>query len=313
MKNFLNLAFLKIKTEMKREEFLLLYFISLILLPFISFGQKDTEKDNKNLVQLAPGIMWHSVGGGAIVVSSTGKDGVLLVDAGYEKTGDSILNDLALDGTGSLKFILNTHWHSDHTGGNKVLGQNATIIAHDYVKTLLEAEQQMFGKTRPAYPLNARPDITFSDRLTLDFNDENIQMIHLPGGHTAGDAIVYFTKSGIVALGDVVFADRFPFVDMEHGGNAVKYIENLFWITENFSPDVIFVPGHGRTYSMEDLKLYASTLKQTLEVIQNAIQNGVSLDDMKQQGLLKDWKSFGQGWINEDSWAETCYRSITHR
>ncbi|MFH1160579.1 MAG: MBL fold metallo-hydrolase [bacterium] len=151
---------------------------------------------------------------------------------------------------------------------------------------------------------------TGPDRLTIYFNGDSVQLIHLPGGHTGGDAIVWFPKGKVLVMGDLIFADNFPYVDLEHGGNAVKYVDNLDWVIQNFPEDITIVPGHGRIYTMADFKAWQSALRKTVDLIIDQQAQGLSAGDMKQKKILSDYASFGKWWITEDLWIDTVVKSL---
>ena len=164
--------------------------------------------------------------GGNIGVTA-GQDGVLIVDDQFAPLAEKIREALTRIRPGDLKFVLNTHWHGDHTGGNQVFGPEATIIAHTNVRRRLSAEVNRDGQVTPASPAEAWPVITFDDSLSIHFNGEEIRAMHYPTEHTDGDSIIVFTGSKVVHMGDHFFRDRFPFVDIASGGDALGLLENV--------------------------------------------------------------------------------------
>lgn len=283
-----------------------------LFLFFLSFlpAQLDWEKMEIKNTKIAENIYRLYVGEGVAVIASVGEDGVLLIDAAYEQTGIKILNELEKIGSSNLKYIVNTHWHNDHTGGNKFLGENIDIISHNYVKELLSAEQELFGQKKEAYPVFARPNITFSDEMNLTFNNQEIIFKHLRGGHTGGDIIIYFKESNVLCLGDLLFADNFPFVDIDHGGNAIRLIEHLEWISKTYPEDVVLIGGHGKIYTIKDLVKYHNDLSETVKIIRKAISEGLTEEEMAEKKLLGKWKSYGEWFIDEKFWINTIIRSL---
>src|SRR5678810_926527 len=211
------------------------------------------------------------------------------------------------------RFILNTHWHGDHTGGNAVFGPEAPIIAHDNVRKRLSTEQriELFKQTVPASPKQALPVITFDQSLTVHFNGEEIMAIHYPRGHTDGDSVIFFSASNVVHLGDDFFAGRFPFVDLESGGSVEGLVKNIGELVNKIPADAKLIPGHGPLSTLEEIKSYYSMLQQTTEIMKQKIAAGKTLDQIKSEGLPDEWKPWGAGFIKTDRWLETIYKSLT--
>jgi len=247
--------------------------------------------------------------GGNIGVSA-GNDGILLVDDQLSPMTAKINVALAKINTGSLRFILNTHWHGDHTGNNAHFSEDATIISHSNVRKRLMVEQNNFFGKSPASPKKAWPLITFEDAVTIHFNDEDIQFMHYSHGHTDGDAVVYFPKSNVAHLGDHFFNGVFPFVDLNTGGNAFNLTRNIGKIIESLPDDVLVIPGHGGLSDMDGLKTYYAMLKSTTAHVQRLASEGESLDDIQLEGLPSEWTAWGGGFINEAHWIKIIYLSI---
>jgi len=146
--------------------------------------------------------------------------------------------------------------------------------------------------------------------MTIRFNGEDVQLIHLAGGHTGGDIIVWFPEGKVLVMGDLIFADNFPYVDLEHGGNAVNYVKNLMWVTENFPEDITIVPGHGRIYTMNDLKRWQSVLQETIDIIREQYDSGKTGEEMKTEKVLSGFSDYGIWWITEDMWIDTVLKSL---
>jgi glyoxylase-like metal-dependent hydrolase (beta-lactamase superfamily II) len=242
-----------------------------------------------------------------------GADGILIVDDQYAPLADKIRAALKGLGQGKLRFILNTHWHGDHTGGNVVFGLEAPIIAHENVRKRMATEQrsELFKNTTPASPKEALPVITFTQDLTVHFNGEEIRAIHFPHGHTDGDTVVFFTQSNVVHLGDDFFAGRFPFVDLDSGGSVEGLAKNVGEIMGKIPDGAKLIPGHGPLSTIEDLKTYHNMLLQTTDIVRQKIAAGKTADQIKSEGLPDEWKSWGTGFIKTDLWLEIVYKSLT--
>ena len=250
------------------------------------------------------------VGSGGNIGVSAGEDGILIVDDQFAPLADKIRKALADIDPGELEFVLNTHYHFDHTGGNVVFGPEATIVAHANVRKRMSTEQTIRGNPQPPSPKEALPVITYDDSLSIHFNGEEIRVIYLPVGHTDGDSMIYFTGSKVAHMGDDFFAGRFPFVDLEGGGNAVSLAKNIGKAIGMLPADVKVIPGHGPLSTLDDLKSYHQMLESTIAIVRKAKDAGKSLDDIKKAGFGDEWSEWGSGFINTEAWAETIYNSL---
>ena len=259
------------------------------------------------------GNVYMLEGAGGNIGVSVGEDGILIVDDQFAPLADKIRAALKGLADKKLRFILNTLWHGDHTGGNVVFGPEAPIIAHDNVRKRLATEQksEVFKSTTPPSPKEALPVITFDQSLSVHFNGEEIRAIHFPHGHTDGDSVVFFTASNVVHLGDDFFAGRFPFVDLESGGNVEGLIKNIGEIIAKIPEGAKLIPGHGPISTVDDLKSYHRMLTQTTDIVRQKIAAGKTLAQTKSDGLPDEWKPWGTGFIKTDLWVETIYKSLT--
>lgn len=257
--------------------------------------------------------MLEGVGGfaGGNIGVSAGADGVLLVDDQLSPMPEKINAALTDISKGKLRFILNTHWHGDHTGSNAHFSKHATIISHANVRKRLMADQENFFGKSPASPKEAWPLITFEDAVNIHFNDEDIQFIHYAHGHTDGDAVVYFPKSNVAHLGDHFFNGIFPFVDLDTGGNAFSLTRNIGKIIESLPDDALVIPGHGELSDIEGLKTYYAMLKSTTTHVKQLAAEGESLEDIQLEGLPSEWTAWGGGFVSEARWIKIIYFSLS--
>src|SRR5262249_5353495 len=189
-----------------------------------AWAQQDFDKVQIKVTKVA-GTVYMLEGSGGNIGVSVGEDGILIVDDQFAPLVPKIQAALKGISDKPVKFVLNTHWHGDHTGGNEKLGALAPIIAHTNVRKRLGSESTTrTGQKRPPSPKAALPVITFDDRLTVHLNGEDIRAIHFPSGHTDGDAIIFFTQSNVVHMGDDFFSGQFPFIDLQSGGTVKGYI-----------------------------------------------------------------------------------------
>jgi glyoxylase-like metal-dependent hydrolase (beta-lactamase superfamily II) len=283
-----------------------------LLFAVTASAQTDFSKVQMKATKVAGNVYMLEGSGGNIGVS-VGDDGLLIVDDQFAPLADKIRAALKGIADKKLHFILNTHWHQDHTGGNVAFGPEATIIAHDNVRKRLSTEQKsaVFNSTTPPSPKEALPVITFDQTLTVHFNGEDIRAIHYPHGHTDGDSVIFFSASNVVHLGDDFFAGRFPFVDLESGGSVEGLVKNIGELITKIPNDAKLIPGHGPISTLDDLKSYHRMLQQTTEIVRGKIKAGKTLDQIKSEGLPAEWAPWGTGFIKTDRWVETIYKSLT--
>jgi len=283
-----------------------------LLFAISAHAQTDFSKVEVKVTKVAGNVYMLEGSGGNIGVS-VGDDGILIVDDQFAPLADKIRAALKGLGDKKLRFILNTHWHGDHTGGNVAFGPEAPIIAHDNVRKRLATEQrsEVFNRTTPASPKEALPVITFNNSLSVHFNSEEIRAIHFPQGHTDGDSVIFFSASNVVHLGDDFFAGRFPFVDLESGGTVEGLTRNIGELIGKIPPGAKLIPGHGPISTIDDLKSYHRMLQQTTEIVRQKISAGKTLDQIKTEGLPAEWAPWGTGFIKTDLWVQTIYKSLT--
>ncbi len=207
---------------------------------------------------------------------SAGADGILLVDTGHKEVAGELLAAISQIKKGDVRYIINTHSHGDHTGGNKACGESAVVIGYDDLD-LLVSEGVL------------KRDDESNNIYAFDFNGEEIRIIPSPGAHSDQDLIVYFTESGVVHMGDLLLTQSFPAV----GPRVKKYLEILDWIIGKFPKDTKYIGGHGRDYTLGDVKEYRKMLMDTIKIVQKGMQEGKSVEDMKKEDVLKDYKSWG--------------------
>jgi glyoxylase-like metal-dependent hydrolase (beta-lactamase superfamily II) len=269
-------------------------------------AQQDFSKVEIKATKVSGNIYMLQGSGGNIGVS-VGADGILIVDDQFAPLADKIKAALKTLGEGKLKFILNTHYHGDHTGGNVVFGPDAPIIAQTNVRKRLQQPPQ--GQ-QPA-PKEALPVITFDQSVSVHFNGDEIRVLHFPHGHTDGDAIIFFTSSNVVHMGDDFFNGMFPFVDIDSGGDVAGYVKNVGDVLGKLPAGAKIIPGHGPLATADDLKKFHDMLVTTTGIVQQKIKAGKTLEQIKTEGLPDEWKSWGEGFIKTDRWIETIYRSFT--
>lgn len=283
-----------------------------LLLSSVAYGHGDMA-DSGQVFKEVPVtndiVMLQGKGGNIGLLQ--GEDGVLLIDDDYKENIGAL--EKALDKKSAKpRFIINTHWHGDHTGGNEHLGEYASIVAHDNVRSRMASDQKIkfFGMNVPASPKAALPLITFEQSMTLHFNGQTLDVVHYPNGHTDGDSIVIIQPANVVHMGDHFFSGFFPFVDLESGGSVQGMTKNIEAVITKMNKDTKVIPGHGPLSTLKDVKTYHKMLVKTTAIVKRAMDKGKSLEDIKKKGLPSKWKSWGNGFIKEGVWITLVYTSL---
>lgn len=237
------------------------------------------------------------------IAVSAGPDGVLIVDDQWAGLAGQIQGTLATLHDGPLRFILNTHHHDDHSDGNAALSAatGATVVAHDMARVRLQHKQAAHW-----------PTVTFDDRLSIYFNDEKIEVLSVPGGHTDNDSIVLFTKSNVVHMGDLLNSARssFPLADLGAGGNAVRILENIGRILPLIPADAQIIAGHGPLSNRADLQDLHEMLTFTIEFVRRKRARGLSIEAIAAEGFPPSLDDWNHGYISAADWIEMIYRSL---
>lgn len=290
----------------------LLFALSLVVCLPLARAQNDLSKVEIKSTQVAGNIYMLEGSGGNIGVS-VGADGILIVDDQFAPLADKIRAALKRLGEGKLRYILNTHYHGDHTGGNRVFGTEGTIVAHDNVRKRLSGELKAAGNNAPPQPPEALPVITFDSSLSVFFNGEEIRAMHVPHGHTDGDTVIYFTKANVVHMGDQFFNGMFPFIDLASGGDVEGYARNVEAVLGKIPANARVIPGHGPLATVDDLKKFSQMLNETIGIVRERMKAGKTLEQIKAEGLPEKWNSWGQGFIKTPVWIETLYKGLSNK
>ncbi|HEX8283618.1 MAG TPA: MBL fold metallo-hydrolase [Pyrinomonadaceae bacterium] len=271
--------------------------------------QNDFSKVEIKTTKVAGAVYMLEGAGGNIGVSA-GPDGVLIVDDQFAPLADKIRAALKPLSPGQLRFVLNTHFHFDHTHANPVFGREALILAHANVRRRLLIETTVLGQKYQPLPKEGQPVVTYDTTVSVHFNGEEIRVVHFLAGHTDGDSVVYFTGSNVIHMGDDFFAARFPFIDLDNGGSVEGLARNVAEVISKAPAGVKIIPGHGPLSTLEDLRAYHSMLVETTEVVRARLRAGRTLEQAKAEGLPDKWKEWGAGFINTQDWIGIIYRSL---
>lgn len=273
------------------------------------FAQRDLSNVEVRAEKVA-GNVYVLFGAGGNIGVSAGSDGLIMVDDQFKQLADKIRTAMKSLGAGELAFVLNTHYHGDHTGANEVFGPEAPIVAHTNVRKRLADRDNPPRGRQTIMPTEGLPVLTFDESLSIHFNGEEIQVIHFPTSHTDGDSVIFFTGSNVVHMGDTFFAGRFPFVDLDGGGDVLGLVETIDAVLERIPKNVKIIPGHGPISTKDDLRAYLGMLQQTTQVVRKKMKAGKSLDEIKSEGLAEKWSEWGSGFISTERWLETVHSSL---
>lgn len=276
-----------------------------------ALAQRDFSEVEITAEEVVPGVIMLQGSGGNIGLS-TGADGAFVIDDQFAPLVPKILAAIKAIDDRPVEFVVNTHWHGDHTGGNEAMGAGgALIVAHDNVrKRLKEGLKRETSETLPA-PEGALPVVTFSNEVSFYWNGRDIRVIHLENAHTDGDAIIHFRDANVVHTGDIYFNGGYPYVDLQSGGAFDGLIAAQEKILSLCDDQTKIIPGHGPLSSKAVLGLYVAMLKDVRARIAALIAQGLTEDQVVKADPLKDLnETWGKGFISGESMTRTAYRSL---
>jgi glyoxylase-like metal-dependent hydrolase (beta-lactamase superfamily II) len=265
-----------------------------------ALAQEDKFANVQIKVTHVAGSVYMLEGEGGNIGASIGEDGIVIVDDQYAPLAEKIRAALKSVADQPVRFVINTHYHGDHAGGNIAFQKEATIVAHENARKRLSSDQ----------PPEALPVITFNHDVNVHLNGEDIRALHAPHAHTDGDILVYFTRSNVVHMGDAFVRYGFPFIDTKAGGSVTGMIEGLEKAIARLPADVKVIPGHGALATLEDVKNFVAMLKATRAAVEKGVKAGKSREDLKKKNVLSPWQHLN-GDRPADSFIETLYEDVT--
>ena len=286
----------------------------LLLLSAVAAAQgQDFSKVEIKVTKVA-GTVYMLEGAGGNIGASVGEDGIVVVDDQFAPLAPKI--EAALKGITDkpVRFILNTHYHGDHTGGNAEFSKLGTLIAQENVrKRLAECSTvKHFNMKTPPAPREALPIITFEHDVSVHLNGEDIEAIHFPHGHTDGDSVIFFPQSNAVHMGDDFVTYGFPFVDIDNGGSVSGMVAGVEKVLSMTKPDTKFIPGHGPLSTADDLRKFLTMLQETRAAVADAVKKHMTPEQMKKGKLLAKWEAdYGKGFLKADDWIDALYDDVT--
>ncbi len=268
------------------------------------------------VIPVADGVYVIEGKGGNIGVS-VGADGVILIDDQYAQVTPQMLEALATIDPRPPRFVLNTHWHGDHTGGNENLAKMSSIIvAHEGVRTRMSTDQAsvFLNYQTPASPAIALPIVTFNDRLSLHVNGQELQGLHAAQAHTDGDTVVVFRKANVIHMGDLFFHGMYPFIDLESGGSVLGLISAIDRILALADAKTRIIPGHGKITDQAGLAAYRKMLVETNARMVALVKAGKSLEEALAAKPNADYDAtLNWSFITAERYAHTLYEDARRR
>lgn len=238
--------------------------------------------------------------GGNIGVSA-GEEGILIIDDQFAPLAEKIAAAIGDISKTPMKYVVNTHYHGDHTGSNAYFSEvkGSTIFAHDNVrKRLAEKEEHSHAEL---------PVVTYQQGITFHFNDDTINVMHLPAGHTDSDSVIWFEKANVLHPGDLFFNGRFPFIDLAGGGTVDGYIKNVSQLISMLKDDTKIIPGHGDLANKADYEKALAMIIDTAAIVKKLKDQGVSEEAAVKQGLGEKYQAWAWNFITEEKWIKTLY------
>ena len=282
---------------------------------FVSAVIADDSFDNVEIqtIKAADGIYMLTGKGGNIGLSA-GADGIFLIDDQFAPLTEKILTAIIPVSDKPVRFVLNTHWHPDHTGGNENMGSSgAVIVAHDNVRKRLTVDNfiELFNMQSPATAAAGLPIIAFGDAVTLHLNGDEIHIKHVANAHTDGDAIVHFKHANVIHAGDTYFSGMYPFIDTAHGGSNEGYIKAIDQVLALADEKTVIIPGHGPISNKQELTAYRDMLKTIIDRIRTMLRENVSLQQVQASMPTKAFdEKYGGGFINNETFVKMIYKNM---
>ena len=290
--------------------------ILLALAPVLLAAQPNWDTITVRAQALRGGVYMITGAGGNIGLS-VGVDAAFLVDDQYAPLTQKIIAAVKAVTNQPVRFVVNTHWHGDHTGGNENIGRTgALIVAHDNVRKRMSVEQfnSVFNSRTPPSPAGALPVVTFTDSVSFHINGDELVAFHVPPAHTDGDVVVHFTRADVVHMGDTYFATGYPYIDVSTGGHVDGVIGVADRVLAGCKPGTIVIPGHGPASSCDELRTYRNMVAAVRDRVRAAMQRGQRLDQIKAGGLTTEFDDqWGRGFIRPPVFVELVYRSLGGR
>jgi len=241
-----------------------------------------------------------------------GEDGVFMIDDQFANITPKILDAIKKITDKPVTYLMNTHWHGDHTGGNENMQkEGAIIVAHKNVRKRMNVDGMVRGKMKKASPKEALPVITFTEDMMFHLNGEEVLVSHVHNAHTDGDAHIYFTKSNVIHMGDTYFNGKFPFIDVDSGGTIDGYIASAEKAILMANDDTVIIPGHMSLSNKKELVVFKEMLVTIRARVKTAKEKGKTLEEVKNdKSITKEFEKDYSGFINDEKIRVSVYKSL---
>ncbi len=289
--------------------------LGLLIIPnLVNSQETDYSKIEIQTIPVQEGIYMLTGEGGNIGVS-VGNDGVFMIDSQFAPLTDKIKKALAKISKQPIRFLVNTHWHFDHVGGNENLGgSGVTIIAHENVRKRLSTEQFIAAFNRKVEPLKKEglPLITFDNEMDFHLNNNTIHVFHVDPAHTDGDSVIHFREQNVMHTGDLYFNGMYPFIDTSSGGSITGMIAASNELLAICNPETQIIPGHGKLSNCDELNTYQTMLKMVKERVEKAIANSISKEDFIKSKPTADLdQTWGKGFLKPEQFLDIVYSDLS--
>jgi glyoxylase-like metal-dependent hydrolase (beta-lactamase superfamily II) len=290
----------------------ILFTLTTLCIAYSSIAQSDYNKVQITAEQLSANVyVLYGAGGNMALV--TGEQQNYLIDDQFAPLSDKILFKIKSINDKPLAYVLNTHWHGDHTGGNENLAkEGALIIASDQVYDRLKEGQQSARRNTPPAVIEALPVISFSDQMHLRYRkDAHIHAMHVNDAHTDGDSFYYFPEENVIHMGDNFSNAKYPFIDLSSGGDIDGLLSNLNMAQAMLNDDSKIIPGHGPAAALKDLKAYTHVLETCVELLRELRDQGLTVEEILAENPLAEWNDrYGDGFIGPEAFIRSVLESL---
>jgi len=297
----------------KRNLFYFVVFTVVVFSKVFILSAQDFDSVEIKTIKITENIYMLQGRGGNIGVI-VGKDGVLMIDDEFAPLSDKIKAAISKISDKQIKFLINTHWHGDHTGGNENFAKSgAIIVAHENTRKRMSAEQfvKAFNRTVPPSPKTALPIVTFTNDIKFHINGEQIEVLHIKNAHTDGDCVIYFKNSNVIHMGDTYFAERYPFIDLSSGGSVSGVIKGVEIVLSFIDENTKIIPGHGKLSNKEELSDYLDMLKSAKLETEDLIKKGKSFQEIVDSDvLIKFDPKYGGGFLKREKFLTIIYNDL---
>jgi glyoxylase-like metal-dependent hydrolase (beta-lactamase superfamily II) len=266
--------------------------------------------------RLRPGLHLLS-GAGCNVVAWTGPDGAVLVDSGKAEAAPQLIESVARIAPRGVRFVVNTHWHPDHTGGNALLGQSGTLaVSQENARLRMTEPQELaeYSLEVPAAAAEALPVVTYDDSLVLNLNGDRLELLHAPAAHTDGDGIAWWPEANVVHLGDVFYAGGYPFIDTGSGGSLAGVVAAVETVLSRADARTLVVPGHGPVATRAELAAYRDMLVAVGRRVRELAEQGRNLEEVLAAEPTAAFDArYGAGGVSSDRFVRLLFEDVSRR